>query len=149
MESIVEDKQVGAEVYKILTSVPKKQYEKVPLKIRKELEKYKLESENIKIKYNVSFVNQKISQKAKDIIFVIAFNCWLTDEEKRKSLANMKENEKVVLEKYGDENIFCNNFKDEKEEVIDKDEKVQLVKAEDKWYKHIFDRIKKIFEKNK
>ena len=35
MESIVEDKQVGAEVYKILTSVPKKQYEKVPLKIRK------------------------------------------------------------------------------------------------------------------
>ena len=117
MESIVEDKKIGAEVYKVLTSVPQMQYQKIPLKIRKEFEKYKEYGKGVEINYTNSFAEQPISKKAKDIVFAISFNYWLTNEEKKYSLNQMKKNEQELLRKYNQKNLFKNDIKDRKIET--------------------------------
>lgn len=97
---------IGAEVYAILSKVSIERYNKIPTKITKTFEKYKESAKKVKIKPNVEFDKQEISKEAKDIMFVIALDYWLTDEEKKQAMDNLKFNEEKLKEKYNIEKIF-------------------------------------------
>lgn len=141
MEKVYDMQVVGAEVYEVLKNVSKEEYDKVPKKIINLFEKYKNHNDEIKIDLSKSFKEQKISQKAKDIIFVISLNYWLTDEERKQVIKKLNENEKKFNEKYNIEKIF-EERKAEKtnEETTNK----ALVKYEEKWYTKIFNKIRTI-----
>ncbi len=114
---------IGAEVYAILSNVSKERYNKIPTKITKTFEKYKEAAKNIIIKTNEEFDKQDISKEAKDIIFVIALNYWLTDEEKKNAIKNMNLNEEKLKEKYNIEKMF----EKRRSKQINKEEVVSIV----------------------
>ena len=97
---------VYAEVYEVLRSVPEEKFYKVPKKLTNFFEKYKGYGKGVKIDLNKRFAEQDISQKAKDIIFCISLNYWLSDEEKDEVVRKMKINEKEYREKYSVDNLF-------------------------------------------
>lgn len=108
MKENVRTETVGAEVYEILRSVPKKEYYKIPKEITSYFEQYKNHNINTKIDLNKSYLEQEVSQEARDIIFCISLNYWLTSEQKREAMNRMKLNEKEYNEKYSRENLFKN-----------------------------------------
>ncbi len=134
---------IGAEVYAILSNVSKERYNKIPTKITKTFEKYKEAAKNIIIKTNEEFDKQDISKEAKDIIFVIALNYWLTDEEKKNAIKNMNLNEEKLKEKYNIEKMF----KKRKSKQINKEEVVSIIEKKENIFTKIINFIKKFFKK--
>lgn len=97
---------IGAEVYAVLSKVSKDKYDKIPLNVIKTFEKYKNIASSIKIVPSLEFKKQEISSEAKDIIFVIALNYWLTEQEKEKVIEKMKKNDEKKNITFNYDNLF-------------------------------------------
>lgn len=93
-------KSIGAEVCAVLKKVSSSRYNKIPKEITDIFEAFEEESKNVVIEIDIPFECQKISKEAKDIIFLISLNYWLTEEKRQMVKANLKENE------------FCNDKTD-------------------------------------
>lgn len=134
---------IGAEVCAVLNKVSKERYNKVPIKIREEFEKFKEEAIKVEIKEDIPFEEQDITKEAKDIIFAISLNYWLTEEKKKEVLIKLKENEEALEEKYNANKIF---EKMSKEEInVDIENKNIVKEQKEKWYVKILNKIKKWF----
>ena len=142
---------VGAQVYQVLQSVPKDKYYEIPKKITSLFEKYKDCDAGTTIDLNKSFSEQNISKMAKDIIFAISYNYWLTDKQRKETREKMEMNEEEIHKKYSVENLFKDRNKETEEAqgTAQDNENKQLVCYEEKWYTKIFSKIKKLFGKNK
>ena len=163
METNESFEKVGAEVCAVLKSVPSKEYNKVSKNIRNLFEGYSDGSKKIKIDTSKSIEEQNISKEAKDIIFVISLNYWLTEEQKKIALKKLKENEIKMNEKYDIERIFkskSNRYEEKMEKVgasqelaVNEDEvgknntSKALVKSTGKWYNKIFSFFRRIFKR--
>ena len=147
MEEISDKEKVGAEVYKVLENIPKEEYNKIPDEIKAIFEKYKNYSREINIDLKKGFEEQDISEEAKDIIYSISFNYWLTDKEKENVMDNIKQNVAELKEKYDIENVFKERKNEEKvaNKIV---EEQRLANTNEKWYKKILRKIKKIFGKD-
>ena len=99
MDNTIDFKTVGAEVYEVLRNIPKEEYYKVPREITDAFKAYKDETNQIKIDFNKSFQEQEISQTAKDIIYLISLNYWLTEDDRQKILKKMEMNEEKSKKK--------------------------------------------------
>ncbi len=101
-----------------------------------------------------SYEEQNLSEEARTIMAMIYVQSFTTDEsEKEKLVSQMRENdirdEQEKREKYNIDNLFN---RDTKKIDYNNFENVQTLElglievAEEKWYKKIFNKIKKIFK---
>lgn len=98
------------EVNCLLNHMPQSYINKLPKKLVELIKKQSQEQYNIDIDTNKSLLEQNFSNKTKDLIAVIKYNYWSTDEEKQKLENIFYENEKMhqkeLLEKYNPNGIF-------------------------------------------
>lgn len=98
------------EVNCLLNHMPQSYINKLPKKLIELIKKQSQEQYNIDIDTNKSLLEQNFSNKTKDLIAVIKYNYWSTDEEKQKLENTFYENEKMyqkeLLEKYNPNGIF-------------------------------------------
>lgn len=97
----------------------------------------------------------KISQEAIALFAVLNMKYLMQDEEEKKELLKIyRKNEEIyqteLCEKYNPDDIFKNrNTVNVNHTKSENQESVSLIKhEEDKWYKKIFNIIKKIFKRN-
>lgn len=135
--------KISAEVYAVLKEIPKSEINKIPPKIIKMYEKSNNYSNEIKIDINKKFEEQNISKEAKDIIFLIGLNYWLTEEERKETLIKLNENESALKEKYNVENIFKKASNNNEKSISN----VLIVEKKEKWYLKIIKKIFKLFKR--
>lgn len=135
--------KISAEVLAVLKEIPKSQFDKIPPKVIEMLEKNKNNSNEIKIDTNKKLEEQNISKEAKDIIFLLGLNYWLTEEERKEVLIKLNENERALKEKYNVENIFKKASANKEKSVNN----VSIIEKKERWYKKIFKKILKLFKK--
>ena len=133
---------IGSEVYAVLSNVSKERYNKISPNVLKTFEKYKELSKNVTIIPDLEFEKQNISKEAKDIIFVIALNYWLTEEEKKEVIKKLKKNDELKNKTFSYENLF----KKMSEESIQQETTDIVEKYKEKWYIKILNKIKKFFK---
>lgn len=138
------------EVNCLLEYLPQSYIEKLPKKLIELIKKQSNERFNINIDINRSLLDQNFSSKTKDLIAVIKYNYWSTDEE-RKQLKNIfYENEnryqEELLEKYNPNNIF--KRKEQKLEITESiNTDTQLVPYKENIFTRFLNKIKKLFGK--
>lgn len=98
------------EVNCLLKYLPQSYIDKLPKKLIELMQKQSNEQYNINIDTNKSLLEQGFSKKTKDLIAVIKYNYWSTDEEKQQLKKifydNENRNQKELLEKYNLDDIF-------------------------------------------
>lgn len=113
----------SAEVISILKLLDKEYIEKIPQRFLKALEKVQDKNFIANIDANKGILDQKISDKAKDILVIIYRNYWCSENEKKEIDKILNENEKKyqqeLIKKYNPNDIF--NNKDIKEYIEKKD----------------------------
>ena len=135
---------IGAEVYAIISKVSKEKQDKIPAKVFETFKKYELLSKKIKINPSIDFEKQNISKDAKDIIFVISLNYWLTAEERNEVIEKLKKNENYKNIEYDTNKIF-KKFSNKTDEEVDKE--IVKVERKEKWYLKIVNIIQNLFNK--
>ena len=138
------------EVNCLLEYLPQSYIEKLPKRLIELIKRQSDEKFNIDIDTNKSLLEQDFSKKTKDLIAVIKYNYWSTDEE-RKQLKNLfYENEnmyqKELLEKYNPNNIF--HQKEQKVEVtkpVDSNKQIAIYK--ENIFTKFLNKIKNLFRK--
>lgn len=98
------------EVNCLLELLPKAYIDKLPNDLVELIQNQSNEQYNIDIDINKSLLEQNFSKKTKDLIAVIKYNYWSTDEEKQQLEQIFYENEnkyqKELLEKYNPNDVF-------------------------------------------
>ena len=140
------------EVNCLLEYLPQSYIDKLPKKLIELIKKQSDKQYYISIDTNKSLLEQNFSKKTKDLIAVIKYNYWSTDEERQQLKKIFYENEnkyqKELLEKYNPNDIFK-----KKESKIDITENIepnlQMVEYKENIFIRLFNKIKNIFRKNK
>lgn len=140
------------EVNCLLEYLPQSYIDKLPKKLIELIKSQSNEQYNISIDANKSLLEQDFSQKAKDLIAVIKYNYWSTDEERQQLKKIFCENEneyqKELFEKYNPNDIFKKKeFKKETTEHIETN--LQMVEYKENIFIRFLNKIKNIFRKNK
>lgn len=138
--------KISAEVLAVLKEIPKSQFDKIPPKVIEMLEKNKNNSNEIKIDTNKKLEEQNISKEAKDIIFLLGLNYWLTEEERKEVLIKLNENERALKEKYNVENLLKTN-KSEQKDLKEFEQEQELIEYKESFFTKIVNKIKSFFIK--
>ena len=132
------------EVNCLLGYLPQSYIEKLPEKLIDLIKNQSKEKFNIDIDTNKSLLEQNFSTKTKDLIAVIKYNYWSSDEQKKQLKSMFCDNEnkyqKELLEKYDPNNIF-----EKKENIESTNTNVQLVPYKENIFKRFINKIKKKF----
>lgn len=133
------------EVNCLLQYLPQSYLDKLPKKLMELIRDQSDAQYNIYIDTNKSLLEQNFSDKAIDLIAVLKYNYWSTDEEKQQLEKIFYENENTyqeeLLEKYNPDNIF----KKKKTENIDTN--LQMVEYKENVFIQFFNKIKNLFRK--
>lgn len=132
------------EVIEILKYTKKEDLVKIPKFKIDMYKKYMNKNNNFKIDKTKTLEEQNISKKAKAILANLYRDYWATDYEKQR--IDAKENydlEQIAKEKYSVDNLF--KKKEIKQENVLNNETNMVVVEKEKWYKRLFESIKKIF----
>lgn len=140
------------EVNCLLEYLPQSYIDKLPKKLIELIKKQSDKQYYISIDTNKSLLEQNFSKKTKDLIAVIKYNYWSTDEERQQLKKIFYENEnkyqKELLEKYNPNDIF--KKKESKTDISDNIEpNLQMVEYKENIFIRLFNKIKNIFRKNK
>lgn len=140
------------EVNCLLEYLPQSYIDKLPKKLIELIKKQSDKQYYISIDTNKSLLEQNFSQKTKDLIAVIKYNYWSTDEERQQLKKIFYENEnkyqKELLEKYNPNDIF--KKKESKTDITENIEpNLQMVEYKENIFIRLFNKIKNIFRKNK
>lgn len=138
------------EVNCLLDHMPQAYIDKLPQKLIKLIKEQSQEQYNINIDTNKSLLEQNFSKKTKDLIAVIKYNYWSTDEEKQQLENIFSENEnkyqKELLEKYNPNDIF--NKRETKIDVTENVEpNLQIIEHKENIFTKFLNKIKKYLEK--
>lgn len=142
------------EVNCLLEYLPKSYIDKLPKKLIELIKMQSNEQYNINIDPNKSLLEQNFSKKTKDLISVMKYNYWSTEEEKKQLKKIFYENEKKYQEelrkKYNMDDIFKRKESINKDENTTKNIDVNNLPVEVKKeniFKRGVNRIMKIFNK--
>lgn len=140
------------EVNCLLEYLPQSYIDKLPKKLIELIQNQSNEQYNINIDTNKSLLEQEFSQKTKDLIAVIKYNYWSTDEEKQQLKQIFYENEnryqKELLEKYNPNDIF--KKRESKTEILQQEvieNNVQMVVYKESIFTRFFNKIKNLFRR--
>ena len=140
------------EVYEVLKLMPKQLLNKIPNEF------YKMIEEERDKKYFPDIREPLEKQKLKNetiIILGLIYRDFLCSEEERKKLQEkdarelqevQQKLEEEIRQKYNPDDIFKNRNKIEEQSA--QEENSLMVVEEEKWYRKIFNIIKKLFKKN-
>ena len=102
--------QAYTQIECLLKYMPKEYVEKLPKKLINLIHSQSNEMYNIPIDINKKLTEQNFSKKTKDIIAVLKYNYWSTEDEKVALRNIFNENEKkyqeMLSEKYNKDNLF-------------------------------------------
>lgn len=137
------------EVNCLLEYLPQSYIDKLPKKLIELIQNQSNKQYNINIDTNKSLLEQNFSKKAKDLIAVIKYNYWSTDEEKQQLQQIFYDNEnkyqKELSEKYDLNNIF--KKKESKIEMPQIENNVQMVVYKENIFIRIFNKLKNLIKK--
>ena len=138
------------EVNCLLDYMPQSYIDKLPKKLIELIKKQSQEQYNIDIDTNKSLLEQNFSKKTKDLIAVIKYNYWSTDEEKRQLKNIFYENENIsqkeLLEKYNPNDIF--NKEESKIDITETiNTNLQLVEYKENIFIRFLNKIKSMFRR--
>lgn len=139
------------EVNCLLNHMPQSYINKLPKKLIELIKKQSQEQYNIDIDTNKSLLEQNFSNKTKDLIAVIKYNYWSTENEKKQLESKFYENENIyqkeLLEKYNPNGIFNKN----ETKVIAKnaiDSKSFMTLYKENIFTKFFNKIQNLFKKD-
>ena len=140
------------EVNCLLEYLPHSYIDKLPKKLIELIKSQSDEQYYIDIDTNKSLLEQNFSKKAKDLIAVIKYNYWSTNEEKQILKTIFCENEdkyqKELSEKHNSNNIF--KKKEHRTNTTESVENnLQMVKYKENMFKRFLNKMKNIFRKDK
>lgn len=132
-----------AELDEILNLMNDKYLEKIPTKFREFLSREKDKDYTNKIDINKPLEEQILQRKTLVLLAVLRLNYWCeNEEEKKKFLNELSENQKEQVEKYTTDNIFV-----KKQEEV-KNENSQLVEYKEKnVIQKVIEKIKNFFRR--
>ena len=134
------------EVYCFLEYLPQSDINKLPKKLIELINNMYNENYRIDIDSKKGLLDQNYSKKTKDILAVIKYNYWSTEEEKKQLTTLFCENEKryqkEASEKYNTSDIF-NRIKIETPKKAEN--KVDMIVYNENIFIKIFNRIKGFF----
>lgn len=138
-----------SEVDAILEKMDNVNREKVPAKLREMFKKEKDTEYQKEINIYNKIIEKDLQPKTLSILAMLYLNYWCENDEEKKSLTkqyadNDKKREEEARKKYDPENLFKN---EDKSKVIIKDnnsEKSLTITEKEKWYKKIFNFIRRI-----
>lgn len=140
------------EVNCLLEYLPQSYIDKLPRKLIELIQKQSNEQYNIDIDTNKSLLEQNFSKKTKDLIAVIKYNYWSTEEEKQQLKQTFYDNEnkyqKELLEKYNPSDILKKKetrTEMPKEEVIENTS--QMVVYKENIFTKFLNKIRNIFRR--
>ena len=136
------------EVKCLLEYLPQSYIDRLPKKLIELIKRQSNEQYKINIDINKSLLEQNFSTKTKDLIAVINYNYWSTDEERQQLKNKFYENENryqtELLEKYNPNDIF--KKKEAKTDVTENIEtNLQMVEYKENIFRRILNKIKRIF----
>lgn len=134
----------------LLKYLPQSYIEKLPKKLIELIQSQSNEKYNINIDTNKNLLEQGFSKKTKDLIAVIKYNYWSTDEEKQQLKKVFYENEnkhqKKLLEQYNyNENFKKNKQKIERTQEIDNN--TQMIETNGNIFKIFLKKIRSLFKR--
>ena len=141
-----------SEVLEILKHIPTEDYNKIP---RSKIELFETNADN-EYKFNYdprkTLEEQDVSNITKGIIILLFRDYWATEIQRNKIVSKQNYDrvklEEKKKEKYNPDNIFINNHKNSLVDIPENKQEKSLVKIDDiKWYKKIWNRIKKLLKK--
>lgn len=140
-----------SEVYEILQLLDDKFIDKVPRKFMEFIEKEKDNDYIPNIKPNVSLEEQELLEDTTNILAMLKLDYWCEDEEKKKELLsilnqNEEEYQEKLREKYNPNNIFKKN----REKIETRNEETAMIEyKEQAFLKRLFEKIKSLFKKKR
>ena len=142
--------QAYTEVNCLLKYMPYSYINKLPEKLLTLIENQSDDYYYIEIDPEKSLAEQGLSEKAKDLLAVLKYNYWSTDDEKKELSTIFYENEKKYQDelhiKYNTKEIFKNNEEKLNSTNIVKTDTQMVVYKENLFIK-ILNKIKKFFKK--
>ena len=143
----VQYKMALKELLVILKYIPKTDYEKIPEDVLKMIKTNAEHTYSFYVDERKSIMNQNISELTKAMLENFYRDYWVTDIEKNKILEEehikRKKTEEQKKKRYNPEDIFKNNKKI-KFSYEGKDEMTLINVQEKKWFKKIYEFIKRI-----
>lgn len=138
------------EVNCLLEYLPKSYIDRLPKKLIELIERQSNDQYKINIDINKSLLEQNFSKKTKDLIAVIKYNYWSTEEEKRKLKEIFYENEnkyqKELLKKYNPNDIFQNRENEIELTEENTKQNLKMVEYKENIFTKLFYKIKNIFK---
>lgn len=136
----------------LLEYLPKSYADKLPKKLIELIKTQSNEQNNINIDTSKSLLEQGFSKETKNLIAVIKYNYWSTDEEKQQLKNIFYENEnkyqKELLEKYNPNDVF--KKKEIKTDITENiGNNLQMIECKKNIFIIFLNKLKNIFRKNK
>lgn len=104
--------QANTEIKCLLKYFPINYIKKLPTKLLEMIYRNSDEKYDIDVDLKKDLKNQNISKKAKDMLAVLTYNYWSSENEKKDIIERLNENEnnyqEKLREKYNPDNIFKN-----------------------------------------
>ena len=141
-----------SEVDAILEKMDKANVEKIPIKLRKMFKEEKDVEYQNKIDIYNKVQKKELEPKTLTLLAMLYLNYWCENDEEENSLIkqyaeNDRKSEEETREKYNPDNLFKNKEKN-KEQIANNSTETSLIIVEkEKWYKKIFNFIKKFIKK--
>ena len=143
-------RQAFSEIDEILKIMPLNLLEKIPTKFKEMIKKEKSTEYRPEIKEPIE--NYQLKEET-IIILALIYRNFLCDKEKKEELKlrdaqRIKEAEEAIRQKYNPDDVFKNKRTEDTINEKNSEEKSLVVLQEEKWYKKIFNIIKKLFRRN-
>ncbi len=134
-----------AEVYKVVENLEYEEYIKISKNFLENLYKNMDMDYYFKMSIDNDFIDNKLSETAKEILALIYRDYLVSTEEREQLLIEEAEEEKRIekelREKYNPDNIFKKS-----KHVEEQKEETALILAEDIWYKRFINKILNFFK---
>lgn len=143
-------RQAFSEIDEILKIMPLNLLEKIPTKFKEMIK----EEKSIEYKPEIKEPLENYQLKEETIIILaLIYRNFLCDKEKKEELKlrdaqRIKEAEEAIRQKYNPDDVFKNKRTEDTINEKNSEEKSLVVLQEEKWYKKIFNIIKKLFRRN-
>ncbi len=135
-----------AEVYKVVENLEYEEYTKISKKFLENLYKNMDMDYYFKMSIDNEFIDNKLSEAAKEILALIYRDYLVSSEQREQLLIEEAEEEKRIEEdlrkKYNPDNIFSRN-----KHIEEQKEETALILAEDVWYKKFINKILDFFKR--
>ncbi len=135
------------EVNCLLNYLPQSYIDKLPKKLIQLIQNQSSKQYNIDIDTNKSLLDQNFSKETRDLIAVLKYNYWSTEEEKKHLEEIFYNNENKYQEELREKYNLDNLFKEKKEEAVIENTNLPIEIKKETFFKKLISFIKGLFNK--